>query len=354
VQVEQLRNPQLNMRELTVIDPDTGEERQASFITDRDVAQLLVEQIEVQAERRALEDLRRASFFALLALFFASFGAGYLLSGWALRPVNRITKVARDIGGKDLAERIHLVGPDDELKQLADTFDGMLDRIQDAFEDQRRFVQDASHELRNPLAVARTNLELALNSGDPQALEKGSTIALGATDRMSALVDDLLEQAREGLPDHVRTEVELGPIAENVASEFRAAAHERRLRICASAEAGVVVHGEGPALRRALSNLVANAVRLAPPGSTISIDVGVSDGWATMSVTDEGPGIPGADLDSVFQRFWRGDHAGPGTGLGLSIVRQIAERHGGRAEVTSEVGRGSTFTVWLPMPIPVS
>ncbi len=351
-QVNQLDRPTLNVREFQLVDPATGAVSQLQFISGADLSQAVLGQIEARADRQALDDLRRSSFGALAVLFITSFGAGFLLSGWALRPVNRLTGVARDITVTDLSRRINLTGPDDELKKMADTFDAMLDRIQDSFEDQRRFVHEASHELRNPLAVARTNLELAQNTGGLDALVKGSEIALRATDRMGVIVDDLLEQVRQGMPSVRREPVDLSRLVVDATVEFKAAAGERSLRIVASPGESIVVNGDESALRRALSNLVANAVRLAPTGSTITIGVASAGECATLTVTDEGPGIARADLESVFQRFWRGVDSGTGSGLGLSIVRQIAERHGGSATVESEPGRGSTFTLKLPAPVP--
>lgn len=350
-QVNQLEPPTLTIREVVVTDPDTGLRQPALGIRQNDINQLVLEQIELQAERQALADLRRSSFAALAVLFITSFGAGFLLSGWALRPVNRLTGVARDITATDLTRRINLNGPNDELKNMADTFDGMLDRIQDAFEDQSRFVHEASHELRNPLAVARTNLELAQNSGDIEALSKGSAIALRATDRMGVIVDDLLEQVREGMPLVRHDPVDLSKLVDEAAIEFKAIAEKRHIKIAAEPGTDVATNGDEPSLRRALSNLVANAVRLAPTGSTVTLCASCDDGGVALAVADEGPGIAPADHEAVFQRFWRGSDAGTGSGLGLSIVRQIATRHGGSVHVESDVGRGSTFTIRLPAPI---
>lgn len=351
-QVNQLDAPPINFEQFEQVNPRTGEtERVVRITTQGDFTEAVARQLAFQAERKALEDLRRGSFFALAILFVASFVGGYLTSGWALRPIARLTGVARDISVSDLSRRIDLVGPEDELKNMADTFDGMLDRIQDAFEDQRRFVHEASHELRNPLAIAQTNLELALDSGEPAELERAAGIALRSTNRMGILVEDLLEQARHGSPDLVRVEVDLGRLVTDTASEFQAAAKVRRLYIEAHPDDHVIVHGDGPALRRAVSNLVANSVRLAPEGSTIRLCAARQDDCATITVSDEGPGISPSEHDAIFQRFWRGSNAGKGSGLGLSIVRRIVERHGGTALVTSDVGQGSTFTLRLPAPI---
>jgi signal transduction histidine kinase len=300
----------------------------------------------------ALDNLKRASLAGLGILFIISFGTGWFLAGWALRPVHRMTRVARDITATDFSRRISLPGPEDEMKGLADTFDAMLDRLQTAFEDQRRFVQDASHELRNPLAVARTNLELALSDPNASAddLRRSADVAMRSTQRMSSLVDDLLVQARSGVPAVTRTEVDLASMAGEVVEEFTAGASKRGLTLQLVAPmAPLIVKGDGPALRRALSNLVSNALKAGPAGTTVTVSVARGGHSAVLSVTDEGPGLSEADQHQAFKRFWRGDPDAGGTGLGLSIVQQIAERHGGTVSVNSTVGSGSTFTIKVPI-----
>ena len=355
--MNRLEQPVLNISDLVVEDPATGEliKTDLQVFTRSDLNRLALEQIEVAAEREALDVLRRTSFVALALLFFSSFGAGYLLSGWALGPVGRITRVARDISGTDLSRRIEMQGPEDELKQMADTFDGMLDRLQESFEEQRRFVHEASNELRNPLAVAQTNLELALMSDDRDELADAARIALRSTNRMSTLVEGLLEQARTGIPELHREAIDLGALASEIAAEFSAVAARRNLTIDAAPIAieDLVVNGDGPAIRRAISNLVGNAVRLAPEGSVICLVVRRCGDVVAVDVIDEGPGIDAADHEAIFQRFWRGQDVGAGSGLGLSIVRRVAERHGGTVTVDSTPGSGSTFTLRLPAPIPV-
>ncbi|MDH4078082.1 MAG: HAMP domain-containing histidine kinase, partial [Acidimicrobiia bacterium] len=294
-------------------------------------------------------------------LSVVAFGTGWLLAGWTLGPISRITGVARDISGtEELARRIGLDGPDDELKGLADTFDEMLDRLQASFEQQRRFVQDASHELRNPLAIAQANLELVLD--EPEAtvddLRRSARIAHESNGRISQIVEDLVVQARSTVPRAMVAEVDLVAVAAEVTAEMAAPAARRGLTLITdSAGAGgtgaLVVHGDGAALRRAVTNLATNAVRLAPAGSTITVATGRRGDRATVAVIDQGPGIAADHQRAVFERFWRGPESGKGLGLGLSIVRQVAERHGGTVELESRPGVGSTFTIVLPLPVGV-
>jgi signal transduction histidine kinase len=303
-----------------------------------------------------LDTLRNVAFIALGLLFLASLGVGWFVAGVVVAPIGRITAVARQIQATDLSRRIGMGGPRDELKDLADTFDGMLDRLETAFEDQRRFIQDASHELRNPLAVIRTNIDVALANPnpDPEELRRTAAVVERTASRMSRLVDDLLAYARHGLPDQPTERVDLRAVTIESVDEFAAPAEARGLKLQHRVLNEVYVNGDHTALKQALANLIGNAVRLAPSASTVAVEAGVKDSWAFVSVSDEGPGIEDDDREAIFERFWRA----PGqpderdgerrSGLGLTIVREIADRHGGTVAVASEPGRGSTFVLWLP------
>jgi signal transduction histidine kinase len=310
--------------------------------------------VEELANQRSLERLRLYSLWGLGGLFVASLGIGWFVAGRVLRPIEEITEVARDIQATDLTRRIALDGPDDELKDLADTFDDMLVRLEAAFRAERRFIQDASHELRNPLAVMRTNLDVVL--GDPEAttdeLRHAGTVVRSSAVRLSGLVDDLLQHARDEGPRLSEGPVDLGGIVSDVAEEFGGAALARDLHVeVEGSDVPVVVVGDEDALRQALANLVGNAVRLAPEGSRVRVGTGrEASGWSWMAVADEGPGIAADQHDLVFQRFWRGDdqQGVGGSGIGLTLVRQAAEDHGGRVGLDSAPGEGSTFTIWIP------
>jgi signal transduction histidine kinase len=321
-------------------------------IAQGDPVEELLRVFEYNAYLRAADSLKTSSLVALGILFLVAFATGWLLSGWALRPVQRMVTVARDITATDLSRRINLPGPEDEMKQLADTFDAMLDRLQTSFEGQRRFVQDASHELRNPLAVARTNLELALTdpAADADQLRAAGQVAMRSTQRMSDLVDDLLERARYGVPEVARTDIDLVATAREVVDEYEPVASDRDVTLILVAPlAPLSVRVDATAIRRAVGNLVSNAAKFAPSGSEVTVTVEPDERHVTLNVIDEGPGLSADDQQRVFERFWRGPTSASGTGLGLSIVRQIAERHGGSVSVVSEEGSGSTFTLRLPI-----
>ncbi len=310
--------------------------------------------IQRQAYEKALDTLRVYSFTALLALFFVSLVVGWLVSGRMLRPIGQITAAMRRIQASDLSQRINMGGPDDELRRLADTFDEMLGRVDDAFESQRQFIHEASHELRNPLAVIRTNLEVTLSDPDADAddLRHTAEVVERSTERMGRLVDDLLVYARKGTLALEREPVDVGVLISDAADEFAAPAEAAGQFVEREAPPGLWVLGDRLALRQALANLLANAVRLAPAGTAIRVRAGRQGPWVWMSVEDQGPGIAPEDHDRVFQRFWRGDPAASRaqgrSGLGLTIVRQTAEAHGGEVKLVSEPGHGAAFALWLP------
>jgi signal transduction histidine kinase len=312
-------------------------------------------ELERVVNSRTLRELRNYSFGALGVLFVASLGVGWVVAGRVLRPIGRITAVARDIQATDLSRRIELPGPDDELKQLADTFDAMLARLDAAFAAQRQFIADASHELRNPLAIIRTNVDVALAdpSADPDDLRHTIAVVKRASGRMARLVDDLLALARRQEPILEHEPVDLGVAVAEASDDFVVPAAARNIVLDRVTAPDVVVTGDRDALKRAVANLLENAVRLAPEGSRIRLATGSEGDRAWIAVTDEGPGIAPEDQPHVFDRFWRADkgrsRADGGTGLGLAIVRQIAESHGGEVRLQSKVGVGSSFVIWLPV-----
>jgi signal transduction histidine kinase len=312
----------------TVPVDDSGREVERTFVE--------AAAFERQVNEHTLENLRRFSIGALLALFVFSLAVGWVLAGRVLAPIARITSVARDIQATELSRRIGLRGPDDELKRLADTFDSMLERLDDAFASQRRFVADASHELRTPLAIIQANLELALSehAADDGSREEAALVIERALRRMTRLTEDLLALARlESL-------------------EFASAAAGRNIELDTVAPDDLQLYGDREALRRALANLLDNALRHAPDGSRVTLAAENGSDRVRLEVADEGPGLDEADRDRVFERFWRADGSrdrnGGGSGLGLAIVKRIAVAHGGSVSVRSAPGAGATFTIDLP------
>ncbi len=299
-----------------------------------------------------LDNLHLISVIGIVALVPISFVIGWAIAGRVLRPIDRMTSVVRQINAADLSRRIALEGPDDELHRLADTFDEMLERLERGAISQRRFVEDASHELRNPLATTRTSLDVALaDPADMAGLRAAAEVSRRATERMARTVDELLASIRHETLHYDEDPVDLAMLVDEAAQEYRALAAGKGIAIEASARPGLVVRADREALRRGLANLVANAVRLSPAGTPILVAAGRTDGWVWFGVRDFGPGIAPEDQPLVFRRAWRdgGPVAqGTGQGLGLALVRQLAEAHGGRVALSSAPGAGASFIVWLP------
>jgi signal transduction histidine kinase len=314
-----------------------------------------IEEVESAVNFQTLQVLRTYSFVALGGLFVASLGIGWVLSGRVLRPVRAIARTANEIQSTDLSRRIRLGGAKDELRYLADTVDSMLDRLDEAFRAQRQLIDDASHELRSPLAIIRANLDASLAAPDATDAERERAVQVvdRATTRMSRLVEDLLATARRDAFGLADADLDLGQVAREAGEEFAALAAERGLVLRYALGGGLVVIGDHDGLRRAVGNLLSNAVRLSAAGGVVTVAAGRGSdaGWLWVAVADQGPGIAAADQPRVFDRFWRGVPAsGPDrrTGLGLAIVRQIVESHGGQVALHSRLGEGSTFVLWLP------
>ncbi|QYN32196.1 HAMP domain-containing histidine kinase [Pseudonocardia sp. DSM 110487] len=311
--------------------------------------------VQEAVNHKALELMRDASAGALGGLLIASFGVGWWLSGRVLRPVKRVTAAAREISATDLSRRIALDGPRDELRDLADTVDDMLSRLDRAFAAQRQMIDDASHELRNPLAIIQINLDAVLSRDDVDTAERqrASTVTARATQRMGSLIEDLLAAARRAAPAFTDADVDLGQVADEAADAFALLADSDGLRVERRPTPGLGVIGDAEALRRAVDNLLSNAVRVSPQGEEIVLATGRHGGWAWLAVRDHGPGISVEHQERVFDRFWRGPDGtrrrDRGTGLGLAIVRQVVESHGGTVAVHSAPGEGATFVLWLPM-----
>jgi signal transduction histidine kinase len=326
--------------------PREGEQFQAADLAS----------VQQAVNHKALEIMRDASAVVLGGLLLGSFGVGWWLAGRVLRPVQRVTAAAREIGATDLSRRIALDGPRDELRDLADTVDDMLARLDRAFAAQRQMIDDASHELRNPLVVIQINLDAVLSRDDVDAAERrrASTVTARATQRMGSLIEDLLAAARRAAPAFTDTDVDLGHVADEAADAFALLADSDGLRLVGRrAGPGLGVIGDPEALRRAVDNLLSNAVRVSPPGAEIVLTTGRHGGWAWLAVRDHGPGIAPEHQERVFDRFWRGPDGtrrrDRGTGLGLAIVRQVVESHGGSVAVHSALGAGATFVLWLPL-----
>jgi signal transduction histidine kinase len=310
-----------------------------------------LESVQRAVNHSTLETLRDYSLLALGVVFLISLVVGWLVAGRLLRPVEEITRTANRLSASDLSERINATGPRDELRTLADTIDGMLDRLDEAFRTERALVEDVSHELRNPVAVVQANVEavLADESASPEERAHALAVISRATTRMSRLLEDLLATARRRSGSFADQQVDLQGFVGDVVDDHRLLAGERPLRITTRLSPGPVVYADPESLGRAVANLLSNAIRLAPSGSELTVASGSVAGWAWIAVRDEGPGIAADDQQRVFDRFRRAPNGGRrGSGLGLAIARQIVESHEGKMALFSTLGAGSTFVIWLP------
>ncbi|MEU1850980.1 HAMP domain-containing sensor histidine kinase [Streptomyces sp. NPDC019990] len=302
----------------------------------------------------ALDNLLSRSLLALLGLAVIAFAFGYAMAGRVLSPLGRITRTARAVAGSDLSRRIELDGPDDELKELADTFDDMLERLQRAFTAQQRFVGNASHELRTPLAINRTLLEVHLSDPDaPVELQQLGKTLLATNERSEQLVEGLLLLARSDNQIVERGPVDLAEVAGQAVDQVHAEAESKGVTIRGE-QKPAVVQGNGVLLERIALNLVQNAVRYnLPEGGWVEVTTDVQHGQALLVVSNTGPVVPAYEIDNLFEPFrrLRTERTGSdkGVGLGLSIVRSVARAHGGHIYAQPREGGGLVMRVALPI-----
>ncbi|AOR31656.1 two-component sensor histidine kinase [Streptomyces fodineus] len=307
-----------------------------------------------QQRQHALDDLLSRSLLALLGLAVIAFAFGYAMAGRVLFPLGRITRTARQVAGSDLSRRIELDGPDDELKELADTFDDMLERLQRAFTAQQRFVGNASHELRTPLAINRTLLEVHLSDPNaPVELQQLGKTLLATNERSEQLVEGLLLLARSDNQIVERGPVDLAEVATQAIDQVHAEAEAKGVKIRGERKPAVV-QGNGVLLERIALNLVQNAVRynVAEEG-WVEVNTEVQHAQAVLTVTNTGPVVPAYEIDNLFEPFrrLRTERTGSdkGVGLGLSIVRSVARAHGGHIAAQPREGGGLVMRVTLPV-----
>jgi signal transduction histidine kinase len=316
-----------------------------------------LEAVRGRLQAAALSQLLTQSGIALGLMALVSVGLGWLVAGRVLRPLQAITATARRLEGSNLHERINLKGPEDELKELADTFDQMLARLDTAFETQRRFVANASHELRTPLAIARTEVDVALADPDasPAELRAMAERVREASQRSERLIEGLLVLARSERQLRAREPVDLSEAAADALSVVRPEAERLRLRV-GSVLGGAPLTGDRALLERLVANLVENAVRHNVAGGWMEVDTGLAGGRAVARVANGGPPIPPEQVAGLFEPFRRlgGDRTGSdrGAGLGLSIVRSVAAAHGGAASARALPGGGLEVTVEVPAARP--
>lgn len=287
----------------------------------------------------------------------------YWLAAHAFAPIHRLTRIARHIEAGDLHERVPVPRSKDEIQSLALTFNEMIERLDKAFTRQRRFMADASHELRTPVAAIRSMTDVVLAQSTPVESEEYVTVLRDVnaeSERLGHLINDLLSLARtdENQVLLERELVRLDLLVADVAATIEPLAAERGITIEIVAEQPAMVMADEVRLIQVIMNLLDNAVTYTNTGGTVKLEVKVQNNKACMAVSDTGIGIAKDHLDHIFERFYRVDparsRAAGSTGLGLAIVDWIVRAHGGSITVESEVGEGTTFTVTLPIVVQIS
>ncbi|OLO66652.1 sensor histidine kinase, partial [Actinomyces oris] len=295
------------------------------------------------------------AFYAAAAVFTVALvtGLAWFAVERLLRPIEQLRRATESIGEEDLTTRVPVKGRDD-LTALAEAVNRMLDRVQTSVEAQRNLLDDVGHELRTPIAVVRGHLELT-DPSDPEDVRQTQLLAIDELDRMGMLVNDLILLAKSVQSDFVTpTDTDVAELTELVFDKSLALG-ERRWKMESAAFTRAMI--DPTRITQAWLQLVANAVKYSEHCSTVSLGSAVRDGHLQMWVTDEGIGIAPEDIDLVRQRFKRtagAQELASGAGLGLSIVETIVAAHGGRLDIRSEVGRGSVFTMVVPLKTPAA
>src|SRR5262245_5281039 len=280
---------------------------------------------------------------------------GAVIARKALRPVDEMTAAARRITAEDLHQRIAREGNEDELDRLAETLNGMLARLDEAFRHMRRFAADAAHELRTPLTALKGGIEVALRaSRTPGEYRQVLASSLEEVDRLIRVAEDLLLLSRAAAgPEMPRPSIELEPLVLDALEVGTRLAQGTGVHVKLGSVAPAAVRGDAGALGRAMRNLIENALKYTPPGGTVELTLGAGDGQAVFAVQDTGIGIAPADAERIFEPFVRLDDARAretgGTGLGLAIARSIVLAHGGTLVLEPTSGPGSRFVIRLPL-----
>jgi signal transduction histidine kinase len=297
-----------------------------------------------------IQTILLVSGIALAILGVLAAVLGWLLAGRVMRPVHRITTTARRLEAEQLDRRINLDGPPDELKELADTFDGMLDRLAGSFDSQRRFVANASHELRTPLAVQRTLIEVAMAdpTASPELLRLGTHL-LHTNERSERLIEGLLVLARSDRGLRNREPVRLDRIVALVVASAADLAADAGVTLRSELMPRAVA-GDASLLERLVTNVVHNAIHYNERGGTVVVRVAETP---ALVITNTGPRVPAESVSALFEPFRRLDRDRTahrtGAGLGLSIVRSVARAHDGAADATPNPGGGLRIEVNLPV-----
>lgn len=307
--------------------------------------------------QQTVHDFTRSYFLFLPLLIASSVLLGWVVAGRAVQPLNSVAQAAQNITGSNLSMQIPLRGAGDELDHLIESFNRMTVRLNESFEQIRRFSTDVSHELRTPLTAIRGQLEVALFTADtPEQYRDAMVNALEDVEQLSSVVRALLllSQAESGQLALQKTPLDLSEVALEVVDQFQIPAQEKKIRLTAQAAPGSSIHADRTQIERLLANLLSNAVKYTPVGGSVKVRVGPAEtpAFISLEIEDTGVGIPAENLPHIFDRFYRVRSAQTnsvaGLGLGLSFVSWIVQVHEGRIEVASTEGEGTRFRILLP------
>jgi heavy metal sensor kinase len=323
----------------------------------------------VESERELLEDIRTALLWVIPVTLVIASAGGYFLARKSLAPVVAMSEKAGRIGAQNLHERLPVQNARDELGYLAGTFNRLLERLDRSFEQQRRFMADASHELRSPVAVIRGEAEVALSQArSPEEYRESLTITLDEARRLSQIVDDLFTLARADAGEYPLRprDFYLEELASDCMRAARSMAAARGITLSYEPDGEMPIHADEALVRRLAMNLLDNAIKYTPEGGRVNVICQRAGGEYSLTVRDSGPGIPAEAREKIFERFFRFDpartHSGrensgapetaasamTGAGLGLAIGRWIAEAHHGRLQLVQSDFSGSVFVAYLP------
>lgn len=349
-----------------------GKERFRARVLQADVGGAPISIVTLQSlesERDLLEDIRATLLWVIPATLLIASVGGYFLARKSLAPVVAMSEKAARMSARNLHERLPVQNARDELGYLAGTFNGLLERLERSFEQQRRFMADASHELRSPVSVIRGEAEVALSRArQPEEYRESLAIALDEARRLSQIVDDLLTLARADAGEYPLRlrDFYLEEVASDCVRAARSAAAARGIALSYEPDGEMPIHADEALVRRLAMNLLDNAIKYTPEGGKIGVACARAGGEYSFTVKDSGPGIPVEAREKIFERFFRldparthsgGGSSGPvetaaattsGAGLGLAIARWIAEAHHGRLVLAHSDASGSTFAVFLP------
>lgn len=283
---------------------------------------------------------------AVVGLAPVAAGLAWWWAGRAVRPIERIRSVAEHIEAHDLSRRIAITAGPTEIVSLAGSFDAMLDRLHRAAVSQLEVIDDISHELRTPIAVLIANADVALAQSDSTSDSYRASLERSrrAAERLQATVERLLRDARDNAQTLDRHPADLMDVVRAVVADMRAVAEAAQVTIDLDGPAALAGAWDTSTVARALTNLIDNAIRHAPPATAVHVHVTANGSTIEVAVSDQGPGIRPGEVDHVFERSWRADRSADGAGLGLAIVRQIARAHGGDVSVRSPDPNGYSTT----------